>query len=109
MGVTPHLIESSRKSNYGYNYPTVTQFTGKVVYGSMKENLDGRRSILVLLRQRKGLTQEDLAKALEVTDHTIRNWEKGRSEPKLTIKQMKVLCRVLGCQLEELPDTFNPD
>ncbi|WP_204150822.1 helix-turn-helix transcriptional regulator [Leptolyngbya sp. CCY15150] len=74
----------------------------------MSENEGVRRSSLVLLRQQKELTQEDLAKALGVTDHTIRNWEKGRAEPRLTIKQVKALCKVLECELNELPDTFGP-
>lgn len=74
----------------------------------MSENEGVRRSSLVLLRQQKDLTQEDLAKALGVTDHTVRNWEKGRAEPRLTIKQVKALCKVLDCELNDLPDTFGP-
>lgn len=65
-------------------------------------------STLVQLRERVGLTQEALASQLGVTDHTVRNWEKGRSEAKLTLKQFKLLCRVLGCTYEELPDSFSP-
>lgn len=65
-------------------------------------------SPLVQLRENVGLTQEALAIALGVTDHTVRNWEKGRAEPKLTIKQMKALCRALRCTLDDLPDTFAP-
>ena len=67
-----------------------------------------RGSPLVRLRDRVGLTQEALAAILGVTDHTVRNWEKGRAEPKLTIAQTKALCRALNCSLEDLPDTFAP-
>lgn len=63
---------------------------------------------MVPLREKAGLTQEALATLLGVTDHTVRNWEKGRSEPKLTIRQMKALCRALGCSLDDLPDNFAP-
>ncbi|UBF29533.1 helix-turn-helix domain-containing protein [Kovacikia minuta CCNUW1] len=65
-------------------------------------------SPLVQLRERVGLTQEALALVLGVTDHTVRNWEKGRAEPKLTIRQTKALCQALQCTLEDLPDTFAP-
>lgn len=74
----------------------------------MSNEESNKESPLVVLRERVGLTQEKLAEILEVTDHTVRNWEKGRSEPRLTIKQMKALCRALQCRLEDLPDTFNP-
>jgi DNA-binding XRE family transcriptional regulator len=65
-------------------------------------------SPLVQLRENAGLTQEALAQVLGVTDHTVRNWEKGRAEPKLTIKQMKALCQALQCNLSDLPDSFSP-
>lgn len=61
---------------------------------------------LVQLRTRAGITQKALADALGVTDHTVRNWEKGREEPKLHIWQVKTLCRLLQCDLSELPDFF---
>lgn len=67
-----------------------------------------QRSPLVDLRNKVGITQEALAAALEVTDHTVRNWEKGRSEAKLTLKQFKVLLKVLNCSPEDLPDSFGP-
>lgn len=66
------------------------------------------KSPLVQLRESVGLTQEALAARLGVTDHTVRNWEKGRAEPKLTIKQMKALCDALQCNLRDLPDSFSP-
>lgn len=71
-------------------------------------NENTRESQLVKLREKAGITQEALAQALAVTDHTVRNWEKGRAEPRLTIRQVKALCRVLQCQLEDLPDNFGP-
>jgi DNA-binding XRE family transcriptional regulator len=61
---------------------------------------------LVELRRKAKVTQKVLAGALGVTDHTIRNWEKGREEPRLFIWQVKVLCRTLGCSLDDLPDSF---
>ncbi|KAM3092673.1 helix-turn-helix transcriptional regulator [Phormidesmis sp. 146-35] len=67
---------------------------------------DSAKSTLVELRKRAGVTQKALADALGVTDHTVRNWEKGREEPRLFIWQVKALCSLLNCELEELPDHF---
>lgn len=87
------------------HHDTVKHFTGKSFYDKMQED-ELERSPLVPLRERVGLTQEALANKLGVTDHTVRNWEKGRHEPKLTIRQVKALCAALKCTLEELPDNF---
>ena len=59
---------------------------------------------LETLRKRAGLTQKQLADGIDITDHTYRNWLTGRSQPSLTIKQFKSLCRLLNCLPEELPD-----
>lgn len=61
---------------------------------------------LVELRKRAGVTQKEVADALGVSDHTIRNWEKGRAEAELQLWQVKALCQILGCSLDELPDRF---
>lgn len=63
-------------------------------------------SPLELLREQAGKTQEEVAEALGVTDHTYRNWVKGRAIAKLTVRQIKTLCRVLNTPLEEMPDDF---
>jgi DNA-binding XRE family transcriptional regulator len=63
---------------------------------------------LVELREKAGVTQKDVAEALYVTEHTVRNWEKGRAEAELQLWQVKALCKILRCSLEELPDRFKP-
>lgn len=57
---------------------------------------------LTRLRQQAGLTQQELADALEVTQKTISIWEKGSVEPKLSFRQTKKLMEVLNCTLDEL-------
>lgn len=61
---------------------------------------------LVELREKAQVTQKQLADALGVTDHTVRNWEKGRAEAELQLWQVKAMCRVLKCSLDQLPDRF---
>jgi len=62
--------------------------------------------LLVELRKKANVTQKAVAEALHVSDHTVRNWEKGRAEAELQLWQVKALCQILQCSLEELPDRF---
>ena len=66
----------------------------------------GKVPIVEGLRRKANVTQEALSEALGITDHTYRNWIKGRSEPSMTVRQMKLLCKLLGCTLDDLPDDF---
>jgi DNA-binding transcriptional regulator YiaG len=64
------------------------------------------RSPLMGLRLKRSLTQKQLADALGVTETTVRNWESGRSVPKLTPVQFKKLLKILQITVDELPDQF---
>lgn len=64
---------------------------------------------IVKLRKKAGVTQKILADALQVSEQTIRNWEKGREEPRLFIWQVKAFCETLQCSLDELPDRFKAE
>ncbi|WP_416675929.1 helix-turn-helix transcriptional regulator [Egbenema bharatensis] len=57
---------------------------------------------LLKLRQQAGLTQQELADALGVTQKTISIWEKGSVEPKLSLRQTKTMMEVLDCTFDEL-------
>jgi putative transcriptional regulator len=59
------------------------------------------------LRKRAGLSQEALARILDVSGKTVSNWERGMSIASLTVPQMKALCDALGITLSELPDDFS--
>jgi transcriptional regulator with XRE-family HTH domain len=68
-------------------------------------------SPLLKLIDRAGLNQKQVADALGVSSQTVNNWVRGRykKEPtKLSIRQVKILCQVLHCELDELPDDFGP-
>ena len=51
-------------------------------------------------RKEKGLTQQELAKIVGVTDRAISNWENGRRMPDISL--FKVLCEALDISLNEL-------
>lgn len=73
----------------------------------MTEEL-GQESALVRLRRMENLTQKQIADALGVTVQTVSNWEVGRVEPKLTIRQFKALLQILKCSVDNLPDDLGP-
>ena len=70
-------------------------------HGSHSERL---RQRIISLRKQHNLSQRDIAQALGITDQTVSNWEQGRSEPRLTIRQVVLLCRILDCSLTYLDD-----
>ncbi len=72
----------------------------------MAKDVPNSESLLVSLRLEAGLTQKHLAKALGVTEQTIRNWEQGKVEARFTLAQIKKLCEELGKTLDQLPDRF---
>ena len=54
------------------------------------------------LRQRTGLRAEDVAVRLNIAVSTVRNWEQGRTIPKLRVDQFALLCKLYQCSIEEL-------
>ena len=53
---------------------------------------------LPVARKIAGLTQKGLASALDVSESTVINWEKGRSEP--TVTQAQQISEVTGVPLD---------
>lgn len=64
------------------------------------------RARLVERRKTLGLTQEQIADALEINPRTVMRWENGQSEPKLTIQQVATLCTLYRCSIDELAAMF---
>ena len=52
------------------------------------------------LREKKGMTQRELAASLGVTDAAVSKWERGKNFPDITL--LERLGEVLGCRVSEL-------
>lgn len=57
-------------------------------------------AFICLLRKEKGLTQRELAEALNVTDKAVSKWERGQSYPDITI--LSALAELLGVTEREI-------
>ena len=60
------------------------------------------------LRLEARLSQENIARDIGVAVSTVRRWEKGMTEPTMTVGQMKNFCRAINHSLEDLPDSLLP-
>ncbi len=57
------------------------------------------------LREGAGMTQLDLAFAIDVTATTVYNWEKGRAEPRAT--QLRAMAKLFGVSMDAI--LFEPE
>lgn len=60
----------------------------------------------VSLRQRIGLTQRQIAQALDVRQSTVSDWERGVSIPNLPPSKIKRMLEVYKCTIDELIEAF---
>ena len=75
----------------------------------MTEPSPSKGSALKRRREELGLKQRDIAIGVNVSMQTVSNWETGRyKEAKLTLPQVKALCRLLQWSIDELPDEHGP-
>jgi putative transcriptional regulator len=56
------------------------------------------------LRLRAKLRTVDVASRVGVGESSVRNWEKGRTMPKLTIDKTAALCQLYQCSIVELAE-----
>lgn len=64
-------------------------------------------SVFYQIRQKTGLSQEDLGRLLGVSFTTVNRWENGKQAPKLDFKQWKIITILLtgmGVDAKDLPD-----
>ncbi|MBW4442382.1 MAG: helix-turn-helix transcriptional regulator [Plectolyngbya sp. WJT66-NPBG17] len=59
---------------------------------------------LQLKRKWSSLDQRELGSALDLSLQAFSRWENGKGLPKLTPRQMRLLCQLLDCSLDELVD-----
>ena len=58
------------------------------------------RVTLKSARTNKNMTQEEAAKALNVTKKTLGSWEKGKTIPK--IDKIEHICRLYECNYDDI-------
>jgi len=58
------------------------------------------------LRERAQLRTIDVAYHLNVAESTVRNWERGRTIPKLRLDQFGELLRLYNCSFEQLEEAM---
>ena len=51
-------------------------------------------------REKSGLTQQDLAKTLDIDQSTVCLWETGKTQPRA--KLLPSIAEILGCTVDEL-------
>jgi transcriptional regulator with XRE-family HTH domain len=60
----------------------------------------------VNLRKRAGLTQRQVARALDIRESTVSEWERGLSVPRLPLRKVSLMMKVYQCSLDELIEAF---
>lgn len=74
----------------------------------MRNNLKSQVQNFMIkeLRERAGLTQEQLAVKLNISSATLRRWEKEGIAPAMTVNEWLILCTAVGIRFSELPSYF---
>lgn len=57
------------------------------------------------IRLRKGITQQAMADALQISPATISHWETGRRKP--NVDDMIAIAQYFGCSIDDLIDKEN--
>lgn len=52
------------------------------------------------MRVNRGLTQEESAQALGVTQKTLHHWENGKTKP--SIEMVEPICNLYGCTYDDI-------
>ena len=57
---------------------------------------------MLQLREKIGLRREDVASRIGIAESTVRNWESGRTMPRLRVDDVLKLCHLYECSLNDL-------
>jgi transcriptional regulator with XRE-family HTH domain len=69
--------------------------------------LESHSPLETLRIEKTSLTQEEFVKRCGIPRKTYHRWVTGETPAKLTPKQMKSICEVLGISIHEMPDDFS--
>ncbi len=58
------------------------------------------------LREKAGLTQRDVSIMLDIRQSTVSDWERGATNPRLTLPKIKQLINMYNCTFDELVDAL---
>ena len=76
---------------------------------SKKQKQESDSPLDTLRIERTQLTQDEFAMRCGIPRATYQRWISGRSEARLTMSQLKRVCRELKIErVDELPDDFGP-
>jgi transcriptional regulator with XRE-family HTH domain len=59
------------------------------------------------LRAKNNKTQRQLGDALGLRAQTISDWERGFTNPRMSLRQASILCHELNCTIHELADAVD--
>jgi transcriptional regulator with XRE-family HTH domain len=59
------------------------------------------------LRTKNKKTQRQLGDALGLRSQTISDWERGFTNPRMSLRQAAILCHELNCTIDELADAVD--
>jgi transcriptional regulator with XRE-family HTH domain len=68
--------------------------------------MDLRKKRTMYLRKRANLTQAELAQKIGRSPSTVAKWEAGDVVPRGTPSEIKKLCEVYQCSIEDLIEAF---
>lgn len=68
-----------------------------------EEKIKNKGTPLKELREAAGLTQEQMAREMNVALSTFRRWERGNIEPSLTREEWTKFCSLLKVKFDDLP------
>ena len=67
------------------------------------------QSPLIPLMAIRGVTQQQIADALDIRRETVSRWMTGKTPARLTLDEWDKLAKLLGTSVDKLPRSFAPE